>query len=201
MYVRVRLKRKLSTEVLMFWTVVLEKTLESSLDCKEIQQINPEGNLSWIFIGRTDAEAEALTPWPHHMKNRLIGKKPDAGKDWGQEEKGMTEDEMVRWHHWLDGHEFEQVPGVDNGQESLAWCSPWGCKKLNMTEWLNWTIIKDTTQEQSNRKIIELGVRGLHSTPSTLISQKLSETPPRPHHSFCDFFMQAWLIRSLAVAD
>ena len=87
--------------------MVLEKTLESPLDCKEIQQINPKGNQSWIFIGRTDAEAETLIVWPADVKSRLIGKDPDAGRDWGQEEKGTTEDEMAGWHHWLAGHEFE----------------------------------------------------------------------------------------------
>ena len=90
-----------------FWTVVLENTLESPLDCKEIQAVNPKGNHPWIFIGRTDAEGEAPILWPPDMKNWLIGKDPDAGKDWGQEEKGTTEDEMVGWHHWLNGHEFE----------------------------------------------------------------------------------------------
>ena len=122
-----------------FWTVVLEKTLENPLDNKEIKPVNPEGNQSWIFIGRNDAEAETPILWPPDAKSWLIGKDPDAGKDWRQEEKGMTEDEMVGWHHWLDGHEFEQAPGVDDGQGSLACCSPWGCKESEMTEWLNWT--------------------------------------------------------------
>ena len=90
-----------------FWTVVLEKTLESPLDCKEIQPVNPEGNQSWMFIGRTDVEAETTILWSPDVKNRLIGKDPDAGKDWKQEKKGTTEDEMVGWHHWLDGREFE----------------------------------------------------------------------------------------------
>ena len=90
-----------------FWTVVLEKTLESPLDCKEIQPVSPKGNQSWISIGRTDAEAKTPTLWPSNVKNWLIGKDPDSGKDWRQEEKGTTEDEMVGWHHWLDGHEFE----------------------------------------------------------------------------------------------
>ena len=119
-----------------FWTVVLEKTLESPLDCKEIQSVNPKGNQSWIFIGRTDAETETPMLWPPDAKNWLI---PDAGKDWRREEKGTTEDEMVRWHHWLDGHEFEQAVGVGDGQGSLACCSPWGCKESDMTERLNWT--------------------------------------------------------------
>ena len=90
-----------------FWTVVLDKTLESSLECKEIQPVNPKGNQSWIFIGRTDAEAETPILWPPDVKNGLIGKDPNGGKDWRQEKKGMTEDEIVGWHHWLDGHEFE----------------------------------------------------------------------------------------------
>ena len=90
-----------------FWTVVLEKTLESPLDCKEIQPVHPVGDQSWVFIGRTDAEAETPVLWPPDVKSWLIGKDPDAGKDWGQEEKGMTEDEMVGWHHRLNGHEFE----------------------------------------------------------------------------------------------
>ena len=93
-----------------FWTMVLEQTLESPLDCKEIQPVQPKGNQSWIFIGRTDAEAEAPILWPLDSKTWLIGKDPDAGKDWRWEEKGMTEDDMVRWHHRLSGHEFEQTP-------------------------------------------------------------------------------------------
>ena len=103
-----------------FWTVVLEKTLESPLDCKEIQSVHPKGNQSWIFIGRTDAEAPIL--WPPDVKSQLTGKDPDAKKDWGQEEKQATEDEMVAWHHWLHGQEFEQAPGDSEGQGSLACC-------------------------------------------------------------------------------
>ena len=109
-----------------------------SLDCKEIQLVHPKGNQSWIFIGRTDAEAETPTLWPPDAKNWLIGKDLDAGKDWGQEEKGTTEDEMVRWHHQLDGHKFEQAPGVGDGQGSLACCSPGGRKESDVTEQLNW---------------------------------------------------------------
>ena len=111
-----------------FWTVVLEKTLESPLDCKQIQPVNPKRNKSWIFIGRTDAEAETPTLWPHDGKNWLTGKDPDAGKDWRQEEKGMTEDEMVGWYHQLNGHKFEQALGVGEGQGNLAFCSPWVTK-------------------------------------------------------------------------
>ena len=121
-----------------FRIVVLEKTLESSLDCK-IKPVNPKGNQSWIFIGRTDAEAKAPILWPPDGKNWLIWKDPDTGKDWRQEEKGKTEDGVVGWHHRLNGHEFEQAPGVGDGQGSLACCSPWGCKESDTTEWLNWT--------------------------------------------------------------
>ena len=120
-----------------FWTVVLEKTLESPLDCKEIQPVRPKGNQSWIFTGRTDAEAETPILWPPDAKNWLTGKGSDAGKDWKQDEKGTTEDEMVGWHHWLDWHEFEQAPGDGDGQGSLACCSPWGHKELDVTELLN----------------------------------------------------------------
>ena len=118
-----------------FRPVALEKTLESYLDGKEIKSLNPKGNQLWIFIERTDAEAETPILWPPVVKSWLIWKDPDAGKDWGQEEKGTTEDEMVGWHH----QEFEQAPGVSDGQEGLACCSPWGCKESDTTEWLNWT--------------------------------------------------------------
>ena len=118
---------------------MLEKTLESPLDRKEIKQVNPKRNQSWIFIGRTDAEAEVPILWPPDAKNWLIGKYPDAGKDWRQEEKGTTEDEMVGWHHWLNGHEFEPALGVGDGQGGVACCSPWGHKELDTIERLNWT--------------------------------------------------------------
>ena len=124
-----------------FQTVVLEKTLDGPLDSKEIKPVNRKGNKHWIFIGRTDVEAEALVLWPPDVKNSLIGKDPDAGKDWRQE-KGTTEDEMFGWHHWLDGREFEKALGVGDGQGSLACCSPWGLKELDMTERLNWTELK-----------------------------------------------------------
>ena len=118
-----------------FWTVVLEKTLESPLDCKEIQPIHSKGE----FFGRTDVEAETSILWPPHAKSWLTGKDPDAGRDWGQEEKGTTEDEMVGWHHWLNGHEFGWTPGVGDMQGGLACCNSWGRKESDMTEWLNWT--------------------------------------------------------------
>ena len=119
-----------------FWTVVLEKTLESPLDCKEIQPVHPRGNQSWLFIGRTDAEVETPILWPPDAKNWLAGKDPGAGKDRRQEEKGTTEDEMVGWHHWLDEH--EQALGVGDGQGSLLCCSSWGHKESDRTEGLNW---------------------------------------------------------------
>ena len=119
----------------MLSIVVLEKTLESPLDSKEIKPVNPKGNQPWTFIGRTDAEAPIL--WPPDAKSWLIGKDPDAGKDWGQEEKGVTEDEMVGWHHRLNEHEFEQTLGDSEGQGSLARCSLRAHKELGTTEWLN----------------------------------------------------------------
>ena len=122
-----------------FRTVVLEKTLESPLESKEIKRVNPKGNQSWMFIGRTDAEAEVPILWPPDAKNWLIAKDPDAGKDWRQEEKEMAEDETIGWHYRLNGHEFEQASGVGDGQGTLACCSPWGLKELDMTEWLNLT--------------------------------------------------------------
>ena len=120
-----------------FWTLVLEKTLESLLDCKEIQLVHPKGNQSWISIGKTDAETPIL--WPPDVKNWLTGEDPDAGKDWRWEEKGLTEDEMIGWYHQLNEHEFEQALGLGDGQGSLACCSPWRHKNLDVTEWLNWT--------------------------------------------------------------
>ena len=118
------------------------ETLESPLDCKEIQPVHPKGNQSWIFIGRTDAKAETPILWPPDLKSWLIGKDPDAGKDWRREEKGTTEDEMVGWHHWLHGHEFKQALGVGDGQGILACCSPRGLKESDRTELLNWTELK-----------------------------------------------------------
>ena len=114
-----------------FLTVVLKKTLQNPLDCKEIKPVSPNGNQPWIFIGRTDAEAETPILWPPDAKNWLTGKDPDAGKDWGNEENGATADEMVGWQHWLTGREFEQTPGFGGGQGSLACCCPWGCKQSN----------------------------------------------------------------------
>ena len=122
-----------------YWTVVLEKTLESPLDCKEIQPGHSKGDQSCVLIGRNDAKAETPVLWPPHAKSWLSGKDPDAGRDWGQEKKGMTEDEMAGWHHWLHGHEFEWTLGVGDGQGGLACCDSWGRKESDVTEKLNWT--------------------------------------------------------------
>ena len=127
-----------------FWIVVLEKTLENPLDCKEIQPVHPKGDQSWVFIGRTDVEAETPIFWPLDAKSWLIWKDPDLGKDWMHEEKWMTEDEMVRWHHQLNGHEFKWTLGVGDGQRGLVCCVSWGHKELDMTVWLNWTELKLT---------------------------------------------------------
>ena len=119
-----------------FWTVVLEKTLESPLDYKEIQPVSPKGNQSWIFIERTGAETEAPVLWPPDVKTWLTGKDPDAGKDWGRREKGMTEDEMVGWYHQLSGHGFEQTAGAGDGQGGLVRCSPWGLRESHtLSDW------------------------------------------------------------------
>ena len=126
-----------------FWTVVLEKTLESPLDCKEIQPVHPEGDQSWVFIGRTDAEAEAPILWPPDVKNQLIGKDPDAGKDWGQEEKGTTEDEMVGWHHRLNGHGFKQVPRSWWWTGRPGVLQSMGSQELDTTKRLNWIYINN----------------------------------------------------------
>ena len=138
---------KITAKNWCFWTVVLEKTLESPLDCKEIQPVHSEGDQPWVCFGRTDAKAEAPIFWPPHAKSlgqyfghlmgRPIRKDSDVGKDRKQEEKGKTEDEMVRWHHWLNGHEFEQVLEDGKGQGSLECFSPWGHKELDTTDWLN----------------------------------------------------------------
>ena len=120
------------------WIVVLEKTLESPLDCKEMQQVHSEGDQPWDFFGRNVAKAESPVLWPSHVKSWLTGKDSDSGRDWGQEEKGMTEDEMAGCHHWLNGHESEWTPGVGDGQGGLVCCDSWGHKESNTTERLYW---------------------------------------------------------------
>ena len=127
-----------------FWTVVLEKPLESPLDCKAIKPVNPKGNQSWVFMRRTDAKADAPILWSPDVKSQFIRKDYDAGKDWRQEERGTTKNKPVGWHHWLNGHEFEQAPEYGEGHGSLVCCSPWDCKDLGTTEWLNWTELNWT---------------------------------------------------------
>jgi len=150
-----------------FWTVVLEKTLASPLDCKEIQPVHPKGDQPWVFIGRTDAEAETLVLWPPHVKSWLIGKDPNAGRDWGQEEKGTTEDEMAGWHHWLDGHEFELV------RDREAWrAAIHGVAK-------SWTRLSDWT---------ELNVEWCWASFHVFVFVSFlflntSHTTPHPHHT------------------
>ena len=131
--------KKAEHQIIYAFKLVLEKTLESPLNCKDIQPVHPKGDQSWVFIGRTDAEAETPILWPPHAKSWLIRKDSDAGRDWGQEEKGTTEDEMAGWHHWLNGCEFGWTPGVGDGEGGLACCDSWGRKESDTTEQLNWT--------------------------------------------------------------
>ena len=139
-----------------FWTMVLEKTLENPLDCKEIQPVHPKRDQPWVFTGRTDAETETQILWPPHAKSWFFEKDPDAGRDWGQEENGMTEGEMARWHYWHDGHEFEQTPGVCDEQAGLVCCDSWGCKESDTTERLNWTELNCTWLILSaNKRLIQ----------------------------------------------
>jgi len=187
MDVRVGLWRKLSAEELMLLNCSVEKTLESPLDCKEIQPLHPKGDQSWVFFGRTDVEAETPVLWPPHVKSWLIGKDSDAGRDWGQEEKGTTEDEMVGWHHGLDGHEFEWTVGVGDGQGGLVCCDSWGHKDWDTTEWLNWTELflycnkAVLITEKNSKHLIEclnkwksLSRVWLFATPRTIESMEFS---------------------------
>ena len=137
-----------------FWTVVMEKTLESPLDCKEIQPVYCKRDQPWDFFGRNDAKAVTPALWPPHEKSWLIGKDSDAGGDWGQEEKGTTEDEMAGWHHQLDGHKFEWTLGVGDGQGGQACCDSWGCKESDMTERLNWTELNWTLRNNSTIRLL-----------------------------------------------
>ena len=132
----------ITSDYLIF--VSLTYFLESPLDCKEIQPVHSKGDQSCVFFGMTEGKTETLILWPPHAKSWLIGKDSDAGRDWRQEEKGTTEDEMARWHHRLDGHEFEWTPGVGGGQRGLVCCGSWGCKESDMTERLKWTELNWT---------------------------------------------------------
>ena len=185
-----------------FWTVMLEKTLESPLDCKEVQPVCIKGDQSWVFIGRTDVEAETPVLWPPGAKSWLIWKDPDAGKDLGQEEKGPTEDEMVGWHHRLNGRESEWTPGVDDGQGGLVCCGPWGHKESDTTEQLNWrTPIKKclVTIEAHIvlNRFIKLGstlkILKLLSLPSRILLLHLTFSPSVYHH-YAKLLSSAYLL-------
>ena len=154
-----------------FWTVVLEKALESPLDCKEIQPVHPKGDQSWVFIGRTNAKAETPVLWPLHEKSWLIRKDLDTGRHWGQEEKGMTEDEMAGWHHRLNGHEFEWTPGVGDGQK--AWHAAVHGVTKSQTELNNWTELNWIIRDVENRTPLCKGMKLEHSLiPYTKIDSK-----------------------------
>ena len=139
MDVRIGLWRKLSAEELMLLNCGVGEDSWESFGVQEVQPVHPKADQSWVFFGRTDVEAETPILWPPDVKSWLIGKDPDAGKDWGQEKEGTTENKMVAWHHWLNGHRFGWTLGVGDGQGGLVCCCSWGCKELDMTEWLNWT--------------------------------------------------------------
>ena len=178
---------------------MLEKTLESPLDTRELKPVNPKGNQSWIFIWRTDAEAEAPILWPPDAKNWLIWKDPDAGKDWGQEEKGTKEDEMVGWHHRHKGHGFEQTLGDGEGKGSLACCSPWGRKELDMTEWLNNTISL-CLSDKVIKHLVELGSEAQHCYCWGLRPRCYNTEPLAPPLYF-QFLAFSQKMASLALGD
>ena len=175
--------------------MVLEKTLESPLDCKEIQPVHPKGNQSWIFTGRTDAEAEAPVVWPPNVKSWLIRKDPEAEKDWRQEEKGTTEDEMVGWHHRLDGHEFKEALGVGDWQGGLACYSLWGCKELGTTEWLNWT--------EEKQKILRRGGKNIQKNSKMILMTQIPcwcDHSPSNSESAVSEIYQARILEWIAIS-
>ena len=151
-----------------FWIVVLEKTLESPVDCKEIQSVHSKGDQSWVFFRRNGAKAETIVLWPLHAKSWLTGKDSDAGRDWGQEEKGMTEDEMAEWHHRLDGREFQWTPGVGDGQGGLVCCNSWACKEWDTTEQLNWTELTETEWKPGIPTAVYWGLEARSKVPLAL---------------------------------
>ena len=170
-----------------FWTVVLEKTLESPLDCEEIQPVHPKGDQSWVFIGRTDVEAETPILWPPDSKIWLIWKEPDAGKDWGQEEKGTTEDEMFGWHHWLNAYGFGWTPRVDDGQGGLACCGSWGSQRVKH-DWateLNWGAEHThpcTHMRQINRKKLKQKFKYMGKTQENWVICQNRQSPHLKYH-------------------
>ena len=183
-----------------FWTVVLEKTLESPLDCKEIQPVHPKGDQTWLFIGRTDVEAETPVLWPPDVKSWLIGKDSDAGKDWRREKKGMTEDEMVGWHHRLNGHGFGWTPGVGDGQGGLACGSLWSRQESDTTERLNWTDLLCTSTFLLLCSLTLLSFFLL----KFLMNFKISPLSNLPWHSSLFWELDAsefWLANSNSAAD
>ena len=153
-----------------FWTEVLEKTLESPLDCKEIQPVHSEGDQPWDFFGRNDAKTETPVLWPPHAKSWLIGKDSDAGRDWGQEEEGTTKDEMAGWHHRLDGRESEWTLGVGDGRGGLACCNSWDRKESNTTEWLNWTEVGDEVMLVASGGRCQVCCQTSSDTPNSTLS-------------------------------
>ena len=163
-----------------FWTVVLKKTLECPLDCKEIKPVHSKGDQPWVFFGRNDAKAETPVPWPPHVKSWLIGKDSDAGRDWGQEEKGKTEDETAGWHHWLDGRKSEWTLGDGDGKGGLACCDSWSCKVGH--DWrteLNWMKIMETSFKRSH------ACTAILSAPNPAAGHhQLTPPPETPEHSW-----------------
>ena len=171
--------------------LLLEKTLESPLDCKEIQPVHSEGDQPWDFFGWNDSKAETPVLWPPQANSWLIGKDSDAGRDWGQEEKGTTEDEMAGWHHWLNGCEFEWTPGVGDGQGGLEWCDSWGRKESDMTERLNWTelkrkinFLKETICQLYFHKVVRLRITNIDTIWQYIPPDMMKST----QHCFSSFF-------------